>query len=204
MVLIHLDEPKHTVKISIKKAKEVLKLKPDIVIFEYPQRSEPGTFYNQFSPKDKPKNKFKKLKQNLRKSVRKYPWVIGDIKIFEAIEKLWDKNRQILLFNMDGPAELTSLCDKIVKSQNRFLFDVWNYLREQYMVKTIRQVRNKFPHAKIVVLCHNSHWKNIKFLLRNLSKKEIKNYYFSKIDNYIKFDLKKYKVIQKYWNKLKI
>ncbi len=204
MTLIHLNEPKHTLRVSIKKANEILKIKPDIILFEYPQDSEPGTFYNRFLPSKKPMKRFEKLKQSLRKSARKYPWLIGDVKIFEAIEKLWCKNKQVLLFNMDGHSELTALCDRIVMSRNRLLFDVWNYLREQHMIKTIRKVRNEFPRSKIVIICHNSHWRNIEFLLRNPSKKEINDYYFSRIDEYIKFDLKKYKILQKYWNKLKI
>ncbi|MBU3958078.1 MAG: hypothetical protein KKB25_03305 [Nanoarchaeota archaeon] len=203
MTLIHLNEPKHTVRASIKKTKEILKIKPYIILFEYPQDSEPGTFYNKFLPSKKPLKRFKRLKQNLRKHARKYPWLIGDVKIFEMIERLWRENKQVLLFNMDGPSKLTALCDKIVRSRNRLLFDVWNYLREQYMIKTIRKVKNEFPRSKIVIICHDYHWKNIEFLLRNPSKKEVNKYYFSRIDEYIKFDLKKYKILQNYWNKLK-
>jgi len=204
MTLIHLNEPKHTVRASIKKAKEVLKIKPDIILFEYPQDSEPGTFYNKFLPSKKPLERFEKMKQNLRKSARKYPWLIGDVKIFEIVEMLWHKNKQVLLFNMDGPSDLTALCDRIVASRNRLLFDIWNYLREQYMIKIIRKVKSEFPRSKIVIICHNSHWRNIQFLLRSPSKKEISDYYFSRIEEYVEYDLRKYKTLQKYWNKLKI
>lgn len=76
MKLIHVEEPEHKEEISVKKAKGILKIKPDIVLFEYPKDSEPGTFYNKFLPSKKPMKKFEKLKSNLRKSARLYPWLV--------------------------------------------------------------------------------------------------------------------------------
>lgn len=175
-MLIHLDEPKHTARISIRKAGQILKLKPDVILFEYPQE-------------------FKPTIKKLRESVKRYPWLIGDIKIFEAIEKLRSQDRKVLLFNIDGPVELTSAGEGTKDLENM----VWNFLREQYMIKVIKKVKSRFPRAKIVVLCHNFHWKNIKFLLQKSSKKEIKKHYnflgFSKINL-------KNKVLRKYWNRL--
>jgi len=201
MALIHISESKHTVQNSLKKARAIKKLKPDIVIFEYPKDSEPGIYYNKFSPNKKPLVKFNKVKQGLTKGARKHPWLAGDVKIFEEIENLWSSGKQVLLFNMDGPRELTVLCDKIVKSQNRFHFDVWNYCREQYMIKTIKQVRAKHPKAKIIVLCHNSHWESIKFLLSNPSKQAIKKYYFAR-HKHPDFSLKDGEVLRKYLSRL--
>lgn len=176
-MLIHFNEPEHTAKLSIRKAKQILKLKPNIILFEYVQE-------------------FKPTIEKLRAATKKYRWLIGDIKIFEAIEKLRNQGRRVLIFNIDGPSELTSAGVGTKGMENM----VWNFLREQYMIRVVRKVKSRFPRAKILVLCHNYHWKNIRFLLRKPSKKEIrKHYYFL---GFSKFNLKN-KILRKYWDKFK-
>lgn len=195
MPLIHLDEPKHSVKISIERVKQILKLKPQVIVFEWPQESKLET-YNEFLPLHKPKKKLAALKVNLCKLAKEYPHLIGTIKIFEAIEKLWNKNKQVLLFSMDGPVELTS-----IKVPRGNVNTIWNYLRERFMAKALGKIENKYSRAKIIVLCHNYHWKNLKFLLQKPIKSDIRNYYFRNRD--VKPFLTN-KIIRKYWNKFKV
>ncbi|HKZ49384.1 MAG TPA: hypothetical protein VJ110_00025 [Candidatus Nanoarchaeia archaeon] len=185
MPLIHLDEPKHSVKVSTRHAKQILKLEPYAIVFEWPREFK----------FDKSK-KWAALKVNLRKHAKEYPHLIGAIKIFEAIEKLRKKSKRVLLFSMDGPVELTS-----IKGTGGEVNAIWNYLRERFMAKTLSKIKSKYPRAKLVVLCHNYHWKNLKFLLRKPAKSDIRNYYFQNRD--VKPFLTN-KIIKKYWNKFKV
>ncbi|MFH0987188.1 MAG: hypothetical protein V1911_04050 [Candidatus Micrarchaeota archaeon] len=201
MVLIHLDEPRHSAKISRDQAKKILKIRPDIVVFEYPQDSSPGEFFNKFSPKNKPLKKFWKIKKGFLKQVKKYPWLKGDVEVLEAIEKLWSEGRQVFLYNMDAPRKITKICDEKEAFENRLLHDALNRIREQYMIKMINKISKKHKRKKIIVLCHDYHWKNLKFLMKKPSKRNISEHYFSNVDEYVRFYFKKYPFILQCYKK---
>jgi|SRR3989338_1031884 len=173
MPLIHLDEPKHSAENCEKQAKQILKIKPDVILFEFPQESKPGSDYNRFLPKNKPYEKFNATKKGFRKISKLYPWSTGEIAILEAIETLWKQGHQVLLFNMDGPQEITRLCDQTDFNKTPLLFEIINYFREQHMIRTIKKIQRRYPSKKIIVLCSNWHWKRLQFLLRTRNKNKI-------------------------------
>ncbi len=184
MKLIHVEEPEHKEEISNKKAEEISRIKPDAVLFEYPvpERYSLSEF-NNFSPKEKPKQRIEAWKRSYANYSEKYPWLKSEYKIIEAIEQLWNEGKQAFLFEIDGPIELTSI-GKTKDSLKGLQIVVWNYIREKYMVENIRNIE-KFLDKKIgkesiaLVFCHDTHWKNIQFLLENPSKNEVQEYYFS-------------------------
>ena len=53
MKLIHLKEPKHSKEINLKHAKDILKIKPDIILFEYPQDKKDLSYFNKFTSSKK-------------------------------------------------------------------------------------------------------------------------------------------------------
>jgi len=203
MRLIHIEESEHKNEISYRKAKEILKIKPNVILFEYPiHEGSSLSDFNKFEPKEKPKQEIEGWKRGLAVSSKKYPWLKAEYKIIEAIEQLWIRGKQIYLFEIDGPVELTSL--KGTKSQLNNI--VWNYLREKYMIENIRKMEARINKKSIVmILCHNFHWKNIQFLLKKPQKEKIWDYYFvkngiTKSPRQIQHELKKQnKILYKYW-----
>ena len=163
-----------------------------MIIFENPKDS--------FNP-----NNLSQWKKTTNKNIKKYPWIKADLKIIESIELL-KKEKKVLLFNMDAPREITSLHELIIKLQDRFYFDLWNLVREKYMLDCINKAKKK-TSGKILVFCHNSHWKNIKLLLTN-KKTNLKKLYFKNSfdkNNYkINFNNKIARILKKYYSILKI
>lgn len=205
MKLVHFNEKEHSAKNLNAKAKKIINFKPNIVLLEYPKETQ--VFFNEinrFSPLEKPKKKVERFKKSLIINSKKYPWLKADIKVIEEIEKLWNKNKQVYLFAIDGYVELTS-----VKLHNGLSNLVWNYLRELYMSENIKKLKQRFSKKKILIFCHNYHWKNIQYILKHYSKNKIWNYYFKKegiasvkeLENRIK---KRNKILYKYWKMKKI
>jgi hypothetical protein len=201
-MIIHIDEPKHSQKVVSNQAKAILKFQPDAILFESPkQKNFSLSYFNQFSPEKKPKQRIEKLKQYYKTASKKYPWLKSEYKIFGAIEKLWDNGKNVSLFEIDAPVELTS----VGEGTRGLLNIIWNYLREKYMVENIKKIKSKRKNKTVLIFCHNFHWKNIQFLLKNPSKNQIRNYFFTK--NGINKSLKeieselkdKNKTLYKYW-----
>lgn len=209
MKLIHLEEPEHKEEISDKKAEKILKIKPDAILFEYPVPENYSlSELNDFSPKEKPKQRIDAWKRSYSKHFGKYPWLKSEYKVIEAIEGMWNEGKQVYLFEIDGPIELTSL-GETKDSLKGLQIIVWNYIREKFMVENIRNseafVDKRLRKEGIaLIFCHNIHWNNIQFLLKNPSKNDIKEHYFSqrgiKSIKEIESDLKeKNKLLYKFW-----
>ena len=198
MRLVHVKEPEHEEEAASKKAEKILKIKPDVILFEYPVKEDFSlSYFNKFNPEKKPKDKIKELKKGYEISSKKYPWLKTEYKIFEAIEKLWDDGKQVYLFEIDAPVELTS-----VENTKGLLNIVWNFLRETYMIENIKKIESRFDKDKVaLVFCHDFHWKNIQFLLKNPGKEEIWNHYFmQKSPKEIEVELEqKNKILHKFW-----
>ena len=105
MKLIHVEEPKHDEKIAHNKAKIILKIKPDVILFEFPAQNYSLSNFNKFESKEKPKQEIEKWKRGYEISAKKYPWLKSEYKIVEAIGELWNQGKQIYLFEIDAPVE---------------------------------------------------------------------------------------------------
>ena len=202
MKLIHIDEPRHSRKVIEKQAEAILKIKPDIILFELPRVGE-LSYFNKFKPKNKPHERIDNIKEHFSALSKYYPWFASFYKIIEAVEQLWSKGKQVYLYEIDGPVELTSAGEGKRGVQNV----VWNYLREKFMLESIKRLNRRFPRKKALLFCHNFHWGNLNFLLKKPSKKEIWNHYFKIIGNvtpeWVERELRrKNKVLYKYWKKL--
>ena len=207
MKLIHFNEPAHTKKIEIKISKQILKVKSDAILFEFPKGSFGGIEkFNKYKPKNKPKYLIENWKGNLLLSSKKINSLKGTIEIVKNIEKLWNNGHQIYLYNIDAPAELSKL--GLYKRYSGKLsynlrFWIWIFLREKIMISNIKKIyknlKLKIKNPKLLVKCHNFHWRNITFLLKNPDRKKIEHYYFSKFSrNEIKSVLMKEKVLRKW------
>ncbi len=213
--LIHIDEPKHTIRNSLKKARAVLKHRPGIILFEYPMRGKgPEVVFNRYSPKKKPWKKWAAWKTffGRKELVKTHPWLKGDSRILENIEKLWKEDQQALLYLIDAPVELTS--QMVWASRDRDLWPCWvtNFLREQYMIGNFDYVEKKHQEAgdlKILVFIANWHWENIKFLRRNPPKREIWERYFKQFKELTPRNIEgkikeKNRILLKYWGRLSL
>lgn len=208
MKLIHVEEPKHTERVGYKQAEEILRVKPDAVLFEYPTHKRNFlSEFNRFNPKEKPKQKILKWKGSYEVSSKKYPWLKSKYKIVEAIEQLWNEGKQVYLFEIDAPIELTTVVEK--HPLEGYFYMLWNYLRDRYMIGNIKRVERLLDkkigkNSIVLVFCHDFHWENIHFLSNRPTKSEILSYYFSqdKIGSVkeIESDLKKKnKILYKFW-----
>ena len=205
------------IKPDLRQAECVLKYKPDIIIFELGADKTPDTIYNNYSPKDKPL-KLVKERQKWLKKVSKKPGngdAISDVVLWDNITKVWNEGHNILIYNTDGSDELRKEFFEVWKymypcALRNWLWWVQIYLREKYMTKNIQWIleKNKDKESLVVVIFLQSfHWKHVSFLLKNPSKKEIWEYYFSNFKEVNKSNItekikKENKVLYKYWQKI--
>lgn len=199
MKLIHISEPKHKRPVAIRKATAILKFKPKYIFFETPKDAFNITQFNRYEPNNKPVSLIEAWKANLINNSKKYPWLKTETLIVDAIVKLWKSNHQIYLYNIDAPISLTSIISKIMQKRDRFQFDVWNFLREWHMCQAIAKIKLT---GNGLIFCHDMHWKNIKWFLRNKpSKNKFYKHYFGLIGLdgiYSKLDLL---ALKSFWNK---
>ncbi|MDP3988794.1 MAG: hypothetical protein Q8P93_00990 [bacterium] len=171
-------------------AKAVLKHKPDIILFEFPQDNKtPETIFNKYPPEKKPKKELSKVIKILRTATKSMPWAESDIQVFENINKLWDEGKQVYLYFIDAPIKITSArLDENNKRHSPFpkiqkYLWWWNkmYAREGYMTKHLKWIlkKHKEKDLKVLVFLEKFHWNNVQFRLKAKSKEEIQKYYFS-------------------------
>ena len=206
MKLIHVNEPKHTSKVTLRQAELISRIKPDAILFEWPaSKHSTLKIYNKYKPRDKPDYRIKRWKAAMKISSKRYPWFKTFHKVITAIENLWKDGRQVYLYEIDAPAELTGIG---YEKLNKYANMVWCYLREVFMVENIRTIESIFKRrkkdTKIMLLCANFHWNNIQFLLKRPSKNEIWKHYFVGCGFDSPKDLTrelkdKNKIIYKYW-----
>lgn len=161
MQIIHINEPNHSIESEARKAAIIYKQLPDVICFEFPyiQNYELSLFrFNFYDVKAKPKKLIEAEIQFCKKNLTP-----GSEKVIESITKVWDKGKNVFLYEIDGPQELTSVWHfESIKKNHGNLNIAWNYLREKIMFENIQLLKQKLPmESKIVVLCHNYHWNNI-------------------------------------------
>ena len=179
MRLVHVEEPEHTPEGNIKKAEVIRETRPHAILFEWP--TEVGfslSEFNVFRPDEKPKKWLESVKEDYAKSSERYPWLKTRHIMIEAIEELWKEGRQVYLFEIDGPGELTAAAEADVLHRG-WLNPAWNYLREVYMHHNINKIEGRMEEgATGLVICHDMHWRNIQFLRGKPSKEQIWDHYF--------------------------
>lgn len=207
--------------IDLRRAKAVLKHKPDIIIFEMPQGNRgPGMIFNQYLCSNKPISEVNKIIKENRIAAKKFPYVASDIAIWKNIEKLWKQGINTQVYNVDSPAKIRResfylfnkpISDGYPAVRRDWLFWVHLYLREIYMAKNIKIILNSYHLKKdpvILIFIEVIHWSHVKFLLTNPTKEKIWKYYFGKfknlksnknIENQIK---ERSTVLNYYWRKI--
>jgi len=170
-------------------AEAVLKHKPDIIIFEYPQNNKiPETVFNKHLPDKKPKKELAKIVKMLKAASKTQPWVLSDIAVFENISKLWSEGKQVYLYFVDAPSKITSQKleenNKLHRPFPKIPKYLWwwkkMYAREGYMTKHLKWILKKHrdKNLKILVFLEKFHWNNVQFRLKAKSQEAIKRYYF--------------------------
>lgn len=173
-------------------AKAVLKYKPDIIVFEYPQENKtPETIFNKYTPDKKPKKELARMIKKLKTASKNQPWVLSDVVVFENVSKLWDEGKQVYLYFVDAPSKITSarleennkLHRPFPKIKKYFWWWKKIYTRESYMTKHLKWILKKHmsKDPKILIFLEKFHWNNVQFRLKAKSKEDIRAYYFSNI-----------------------
>lgn len=204
-------------KPDYRQAKYVLKYRPDIIVFESPMRKTPSLDYNKYSCEKKPYNLVKNYQKQLKK-VAKIPGLgdaLSDVPLWENIMKLWKENNNVLVYNIDGPHDLRKEFFEVWKymypcALKNWLWWVRIYLREKYMAQNMKWVlekNKKMDKATIAIFLQSWHWRHVKFLMTNPSKKQIWDYYFGRFKEVtpknITAKIKKLnKVFYKHWQKV--
>ena len=201
MRLVHVDEPQHTKEVAFEKAAIILRTRPNAVLFEFPTAPGPSlSHFNRFPPHKKPKDLMEEFKRSNVKDSARYPWLETENVVLEAIEKLWDEGKQVHLYEIDGPIELTSEAEKHIP-KGGLVNIAFHYLRELYMHENIRRIEHKLGRdAVAVVLCHNYHWQNLTFLMTEPTTKEIWKHYFGKeTKEAVEASLSEKEILTKHW-----
>jgi len=202
-------------KVDLRQAKAVLKYKPDIIIFELPEKNNsPETVFNKYNCRQKPVVKIKLIKKNLKKSAKQFGYALSDIKVWENIEYLWQQEKNVLLYNIDGPTELRQEFFEVWQNmypsaKKNWLWWVSIYLRDRIMANHLQSILKKYKFQKnpvILIFLQNFHWQHVKFLLKNPTSQEIWQYYFGKFSEIniktISHRIKKNnKLFYRYWKK---
>jgi hypothetical protein len=205
-------------KVDMRQANAVLKYNPDIIIREVPNNSKkPGLIFNKYPANKKPVNELEKIKNDLKKVSKKYPYVLSDVYMFENLKKLWLSGYDVKIYDVDAPSELLhesvkNKWSKKNKPHRRGTHLVWwayIYVRELIMTKYTKEILTKNKDEKgltVLVFIQKFHWLNIKFQMSH-SKTEIWNYYFGKFNSLTSKEIKKLlkkenAVLYKYWKKL--
>jgi len=204
--------------LDLRRAQYVLKYKPDIIIFENASNhKDPDTIFNKYSCENKP-IKLVRENQDFLKKVSKIHGngdVLSDVLMWDNIVKLWNEGHNVLLYDIDGPDDLRREFFEVWKymypcATKNWLWWVRIYLREKYMAENVKWIleKNKSKeNLKIAVFIESFHWIHVKFLLKNLSKKQIWEYYFKKFKevdtkNISQKIKEQNKVFFKYWKKI--
>jgi len=194
-------------------ARAILKYKPDFVFLEMGNSNgNPDTIFNHYDPWKKPTNKVKAIQNKMGKNAKTFGYAKSDILMWDNIMKLWREDHNTLVFNTDAPNDLRREFFEVWKNmypsaKKNWLWWVQIYLREKYMERNIRWALRKYNFKKYpiaLVQFGGFHWRHIKFLLSNPSKKEIWNYYFKKFPeispkNIAQKIRKENKLFYKYW-----
>lgn len=198
-----------------RQAEYVLKYRPDIIILESAMDKTPDTIYNKYDCSHKPYNKLRDFINKLKKTA-KLPGngdALSQVRMWENVMKLWREDHNVLVYYIDGPRALRKEFFEVWKymypsALKNWLWWVRIYLREKYMAKNMEWVLEKNKNRgniTIAMFVQNWHWRHVKFLMSNPSKKQIWEYYFKRfkevtpknISNKIK---KLNKVFYGFWN----
>lgn len=181
---------KDWVEPDYRQAEYVLRYRPDIIVFESPMGRTPNTIYNNFNCKDKPL-KLVRNRQSKLKELSKKPGLgdaMSDVRLWNNIMKLWKENHNVLIYNIDGPVKIHQEFFEVWKymypsALKNWLWWVRIYLREKHMAKNIKWVLEKNKNKDkitVAIFIQSWHWRHVKFLLSDPSKKMIWDYYFSR------------------------
>ena len=139
---------------------------------------------------------------------------MADMALFDNISKLWKTGHEVLLYPVDAPRELTAENYSVWKNMypsamKNWLWWVRIYLREKIMAENIERALKKYNHKdgpKVLVLLQSFHWRHVKFLMKDPSKKKIWKYYFGSFKEITPRTIgdtirKENKIFYKYWKK---
>ena len=215
--------PKYT-QIDCKESKEpdfrqanaVKKLKPDIIILEYPNDNPtPSLEFNNFPAEKKPARLTKPLLRKFSPAVLKiHPWAVSDNFMWRNVLDHWNAGHQIMIYSVDAPPELTSEWLEVWNhmypcAKKNWLWWVQIYLRERIMANHVSWILDNYSESlepTTLVFLQKFHWDHVKFLMANDSPDKIWDYYFGKFDEIDRETIraridKNNKVFLKYWDK---
>lgn len=215
--IFHQINCRETKRADYRQAMAVLKYKPDIIIFELPEKKGRSELeYNKFLPKDKPFEKILSDVKGLRAYYKKSKdgVALSDALMWENIVRIWRSGRNILLYSVDGPKELRQELLEIWDgcypcAMKNWIWWVQIYLRERIMANHIRNILENYTgkkSPKVLIFLQSFHWLHVKFLLKNPSPAQIYKYYFGKFWKVNKSNIKNRikannKLFYKYWLK---
>lgn len=198
-----------------RQARAIIKYRPDIVIFEYPEiKGNPNSIFNKFSTDKKPLNKIRSIQNALKVSAKRYGYALSDVRTWQNISRLWSEGHNILLYNVDAPHELRNEWFEVWENTypcalKNWLWWVRIYLRERIMANHIRSIIEEYKgknNPKILIFLQRFHWTHVKFLLSNPTNAQIWNYYFGKFpqmnEKIIGLKIRRLnRIYYKYWKK---
>lgn len=213
--IFHQFDCKEENRPDYRQARAVLKYRPDIIIFETPEKNgTPDSPFNKYGPGKKPQKKIEERLNSLEREAKRFGYAKSDIRTLQNINQLWRTGHEVLLFNVDAPLELRGEWFDAWEgmypcASKNWLWWVRIYLRERIMANHLKSILKKYKKGKpltILIFLQVFHWRHVEFLLSDPSKSQIWNYYFGKFQKVersaIGSRIKKVnKIFYKYWKK---
>jgi len=200
-----------------RQARAVLKYRPDIIIFENPEHNlSPESKFNKYSPQNKPMKEFLAIQKYFKIAAKEgFGYALSDIKTWKNIMQLWREGHNVLIYDVDGPAELRQEFFHVWRHMYPCALKNWLwvacrfYIREVIMAKHVCNILKKYKaktNPTILICLQKIHWVHVKFLLSNPSKEKIWKYYFGRFKEISRKNItskikKENKVFYKYWKK---
>ena len=203
-------------KADYRQANSVLKYRPDIIIYEMPEKNgKPDLIFNKYAPNKKPLKEVDKRIEGMKEAAKTWPYAISEARTWENIRQLWQEGHDVLLFNVDAPRELRAEFYEVWNhmypcAKKNWLWWVQIYLRERIMANHMEKILADLPDDKkltMLMFLQSFHWDHVKFLLTKPNKEEIWDYYFGKFQKEVTVQnieakiKNNNKIFSKYWAK---
>ncbi len=197
--------------VDLRQANAVTKYRPKIILLEYPARDgHPGFSFNRFPADEKPLREARSIQRGLRRTARKYPWVLSDVALWENIVAEWRRGNNLFVYKVDGPRDLVARGARGTAFRGVPRHIAWwvrIYLRERYMLKNIRLVFKRHPGSgRALVFLQSFHWNNVLFLLGSRSRDAAWRRYFGRFKGLTAAELERRvrgdAVLWRHWKKV--
>jgi len=179
--IVHSGKAEESAANTTQSAEVLRSVKPDLIFLEW-QPTDWLEALNGFPACGKPADVIKRWRKFYANNAAQYPWLATAGEVITALESEWATGHQVYVLPFDGPQELTASTENRPGLGNA----VWIFLRERFMIERLRHPGVETHGKTALVLCHDFHWQNLRFLLQKPTAEQIWLHYFGPLSSPVK------------------